>query len=98
MLHSIVCDEGPSSAKQVQLDDTDSENEDEPEPEPEPESSTITTYDEALHVANDLLLFLTQHSEEQLSGIIFKVVTKLQSIKLKQSMTLKLSNILQYFS
>jgi len=93
-LRSMVCDDSLSSAKRALFDEDDSENEE----EPEPESTSITTYDEALRVSNDLLVFLTQHSEEQLSGTVFKVVTELQSIKLKQSIALKQSCILQFFA
>ena len=91
-LRSMVCDESPSSAKQPLLDDDDSGNEE----EPEAESSTITTYDEALRISNDLLLFLTQHSEEHLSGMVFKVITELESIKLNWLMRFKQSSITQF--
>ena len=92
-LLSMVCNEGPFLAKRMLPDDDDSENEEEPEPE-----SSITTYDEALCVFNNLLLFLRQHSEEQLSGTMFKVVTELRCINLKQSVMSTQSSILKYFA
>ena len=60
--------------KWVLLDD-DSENKE----EPEPKTSTTAMYDDALHVSKNLLLFLTQYSEEELGGTMFKVVTELQT-------------------
>ena len=50
--HSMVCDETPSLSKQIRVDG-DSEDED----EIEPEKSSITSYDAALHISNDLQRF-----------------------------------------
>ena len=51
-LRSMVCDETPSLSKQIRVDE-DSEDED----EIEPERSSITSYDAALRISNDLQLF-----------------------------------------
>ena len=58
----------------------------------------LTVYAIAANYARWRLEMLTQHNDEQLSGTVFKVVTELQSIKLKQSMALKQSSILQFFA
>ena len=90
-LRDMVCDDMEPSAKMpaaVQDDDSDDEE------EPEVEGSTIHTY-EALKVANDLLFF-AQQGEEDLADVMFKAVVDLQAIKLKKSMELKQSSILQF--
>ena len=51
-LRCMVCDETPSLSKQIQLGEK-SEDDD----EIEPERSSITSYDVALCMSNDLLLF-----------------------------------------
>ena len=57
--------------------------------------SSITSYQVALRLSNDLLLFFTQNNEEELAGAIFNVITQLESAKLAVKM--KQSSILQYF-
>ena len=94
-LRDMVCDDMESSAKipaAVQDNDNDSDDKE----EPEVERSTIHTYDEALKVTNELMLFFAQQGEEELSDVMFKAVVDLQAIKLKKSMELKQSNILQF--
>ena len=51
--------------------------------EPEPEKSSISTHKEAISVANDLLLYLSQSGEEEIAETMGKVVTSLQSAKMQ---------------
>ena len=51
--------------------------------EPEPEKSSISTHKEAISVANDLLLYLSQSGEEEITEIMGKVITSLQSAKMQ---------------
>ena len=87
----MVCDQGPSSSTKT----TDEESDDSEE-ENEPETSSITSYDVALRLSNDLLLFFTQNADEELAGAMFNVVTQIENIKLAAKV--QQSNILQYFN
>ena len=89
-LRTLACEEGQSASKKAR----DEENDDS-EDEIEPEVSSITTYQVALRLSNDLLLFFTQNNEEELAGAMFNVITQLESAKLAVKM--KQSSILQYF-
>ena len=60
----------------------DSEEEDESDEE---SPSTITTLREAIDCGNNLLKFLTQKGEEQLSDNMFKIVQQLQVSQLEHS-------------
>jgi len=92
-LRFMDCDDSLSLAKRALFDEDDSENEE----EPEPESTSITTYDEALRASNDLLVFPLNIARNSYLEV-FKVVTELQSIKLKQSMACIKSNPAFYSS
>ena len=92
-LRDMVYDDMESSAKiPAAVQDGDSDDKE----EPEVEHSTIHTYDEALKVTNDLILFFAQQGEEELSDVTFKAVVDLQAIKLNKSMELKQSSVLQF--
>ena len=71
------------------------EESDDSEDEIEPEVSSITSYQVALRLSNDLLLFFTQSNEEELAGAMFNVITQLESAKL--AVKTKQTSILQYF-
>ena len=88
-LRTLACEEGQSASKKTRDEENDSED------EIEPEVSSITTYQVALRLSNDLLLFFTQNNEEELAGAMFNVITQLESAKLAVNM--KQSSILQYF-
>ena len=61
----------------------------------EPEKSSIGTHGEAIHVANDLLLYLSQNGEEEIAEIMGKVMTSLQSAKMQLNM--EQTTISKYF-
>ena len=88
--HALACEEGQSASKKTRDEESD-DNED----EIEPEMSSITSYQVALRLSNDLLLFFTQNNEEELAGAMFNVIIQLESAKLVVKM--KQSSILQYF-
>ena len=92
-LRSMVCDETPSLSKQIRVNEN-SEDED----EIEPERSSITSYDAALRISNNLQLFKTKNGEEEVAGAMFNVITLLGSAKLNHAKKLKQSSILQYFN
>ena len=73
-LRTMVCDQGPSSSTKT----TDEESDDSEE-ENEPETSSITSYDVALRLSNDLLLLFTQNADEELAGAMFNVVTQIET-------------------
>ena len=89
-LRTLACEEGQSVSKKTR-DEESYDNED----EIEPEMSSITSYQVALCLSNDLLLFFTQNNEEELPRAMFNVITQLESAKLAVKM--KQSSILQYF-
>ena len=93
----MVCDEtpGPSLSKQVRVAE---DSDDEDELEPERSTCSITSYEGALRVANDLQLFLTQNEEEEVAAAMFGVVTLLESAKLNHAKKMKQSSILHYFN
>ena len=71
-----------SRAKKHTFSENDSEEEDESDEE---SPSTITTLREAIDCGNNLLKFLTQKGEEQLSDNMFKIVQQLQVSQLEHS-------------
>ena len=71
-----------SRAKKLIFSENDSEEEDESDVE---SPSTITTFREAIDCANNLLKFLTQKGEEQLSDSMFKLIQKVQISQLGHS-------------
>ena len=73
-LQALACEEGRLASKK-----TRDEESDDSEDEIEPEVSSITSYQVALRLSNDLLLFFTQNNEEELAGSMF---TQLESAKL----------------
>ena len=89
-VRALACEEGRSASKQ-----TRDEESDDSEDEIEPEVSSITSYQVALRLSNDLLLFFTQSNEEELAGAMFNVITQLESAKL--AVKTKQTSILQYF-
>ena len=72
-----------SHAKKQAISENDSEEEDESDSEESP--STVTTFRKAIDYGNNLLKFLTEKGEEQLSENIFKTVQQLQVSQLKNS-------------
>ena len=69
-------------AKKQAVSESDSEEEDESDEEL---PSTITTFREAIDCGNNLLKFLTERGEEQLSENMFKIVQRLQVSQLEHS-------------
>ena len=49
--------------------------------EPEPKKSSIGTHKEAIHEANNLMLYLSQYGEEETAKAMGKAVMSLQSAK-----------------
>ena len=96
-LCSMVIDETPSLSKQIKVEDSDSEDHSEDDVEPERSTRSITPYQMALHVSNDLLQFLTQNQEEEVAGAMFSVITLLESAQVNQAKRMKQSIILQHF-
>ena len=60
-LRTLACEEGQSASKKTRDEESD-DNENEIEPE-----MSITSYQVALRLSNDLLLFFTQNNEEELA-------------------------------
>ena len=79
-LHEQVLSGG--SAKKQAVSESESEEEDESDEEL---SSTIATFKEAIDCGNNLLKFLTERGEEQLSENMFKIVQQLQVSQLEHS-------------
>ena len=71
-----------SHAKKQIFSENDSEEEDESDVE---SPSTVTTFREAIDCGNNLLTFLTQKGEEQLSDSMFKIIQKVQISQLGHS-------------
>ena len=71
-----------SRAKKQAVIENDSEEEDESDEE---SPSTIATFREAIDCGNNLLKFLTEKGEEQLSDNMFKIVQQLQVSQLEHS-------------
>ena len=90
-LRTMVCDQGPSSSTESTGEDSDDSEE-----ENKLETSSITSYDVALRLSNDLLLFFTQNADEELARAMFNVVTQIENIKL--AVKVQRSSILQYFN
>ena len=78
-LRTVVVSEG--MAKKVACNEDETDDEDETE-DSEPPSSSITTYDQALQLSNDLMLFLTSKGEEQAVENLLQVTQSLQDRKL----------------
>ena len=89
-LHCMVCDETPSLSKQIRLGEKGEDDD-----EIEPERNSITSYDVALCMSNDLLLFLT-HNKLELCSMLQHCY--LGSAKLNHAKMMKLSSILSYFN
>ena len=89
-IRTLACEEGRSASKKTTVEESDDS-----EDEIEPEVSSITSYQVALRLSNDLLLFFTQSNEEELAGAMFNVITQLESAKL--AVKTKQTSILQYF-
>ena len=62
---------------------------------PEPDKSSISTHKEAIHLVNDLLLYLSQNGEEEIAENMGNVVTSLQSSKIQ--FNLEQTTITKYF-
>ena len=92
-LRSMVCDETASLSKQIRVDE---DSEDEESDEIEPERSSITSYEVALRISNDLQLFITQNEEKEVAETMFNVITLLESAKLNHAKKMKQLSILQY--
>lgn len=96
-LRSMVADETSSLSKQIRVEHSESEDDSDDDTEPDMSTCSITSYQMALRVSNDLLHFLTQNEEEEVAGAMFNVITLLESAQLKQAKRMKQSSILQYF-
>ena len=84
------------SSKAPQTSHVDKEKSDEEESEDDNVSAlSITSFNEAIRVANDLLLFLTEREEEKISEQMFDVVQLIEQAKLNQ---VQQKSILQYFT
>lgn len=70
-IQTLACEEGPSASKK-----TRGEESDDGEDEIEPEVSSITSYQVALRLSSNLLLFFTQSNEEEIAGAMFNVITQ----------------------
>ena len=91
----MVREEIPSPTKQAHVEE-ESDN-DEDEDDADKGQSSITSYEMALHVSNDLQRFYSQNQEEEIAGAIFNVIVKLESAKLKRALNkTKQSSIVQY--
>ena len=95
-LCSMVCDEFESNASPLFQDDESEDAAD--EPECDPEKSSITSFNNAVTLSHDLLLFLGQNDLQEEAASMTKVISSLQCVQLKRSMTKKQSSILQYFN
>ena len=85
-LRTLACEEGRSASKKTTVEESDHS-----EDEIEPEVSSITSYQVALRLSNDLLLFFTQSNEEELAGAMSCHLSAKLAVKTKQT------SILQYF-
>ena len=88
-LRAIAC----ASVEDDEPSDVEISGEDD---EPEPEKSSISTHTEAISVANDLLLYLSQSGEEEIAETMGKVVTSLQNAKMQ--LNLEQTTITKYFA
>ena len=78
----MVIDETPSPSKQISVEDSNSKDDSEDDVEPERRTCSITSYQMALCVSNDLLLVLAQNEEEEVAGAMFNVITLLEGAQL----------------
>ena len=89
--HNIVI-----SSKAPKISHVDEEESDEEESEDDNVSAlSITSFKEAIRVANDFLLLLTERGEEKISEQMFDVVQLIEQAKLNQ---VQQKSILHYFT
>ena len=82
-----------STLKQINDDDESNDK-----CETEAEQSSITSYEMALRLPNDLQLFFAQNKEEEISGAMFNVVAMLEITKLTYAKKMKQTSIVQYLN
>ena len=87
----MVCEEIPLPSKQAHVVEEGDDEDD-----AEIKRNSITSYEMALHVSNNLQHFLTQNEEEEIAGTMFDVIVMLESAKLKCMNKMKQSSIVQY--